>query len=108
MIRNNTIGAGRLYFLANEGRAAPTEDISIIGNRFVGKAMTIRVNPPSGTRSRYRVIGNVERHAGRFNGGGAFPFSDVVGHRGPRQRPADAAQPRDLRLSRSGTAATSS
>ncbi len=78
-IRNNTIGVGRLYFFANEGLAAPTSDISIIGNRFVGKAMTIRVNPPSGTRSRYRVIGNVSDTPVGFNGGGAFQFSDVVG-----------------------------
>ena len=52
--------------------AAPTEDISIIGNRFVGKAMTIRVNPPSGMRSRYRVIGNVSDTPVGFNGGGAL------------------------------------
>ena len=77
-IRNNTIGVGRLYFLANEGRAAPTEDISIIGNRFVNKAMTIRVNPPGGTRARYRVIGNVSDTPVGFGGGGAFPFRDVV------------------------------
>ena len=79
MIRNNTIGAGRLYFLANEGRAAPTEDISVIGNTFVGKAMTIRVDPPSGTRSGYRVIGNVSDTPVGFNGGGALAFSEVVG-----------------------------
>jgi hypothetical protein len=79
MIRDNTIGAGRLYFLANEGRAAPTEDISVIGNTFVKKAMTIRVDPPSGTRSRYRIIGNVSDTPVGFNGGGAFAFSDVVG-----------------------------
>ena len=78
-IRDNTIGVGRLYFLANEGLAAPTSDISIIGNHFVGKAMTIRVNPPSGTRSRYRVIGNVSDTPVGFDGGGAFQFSDVVG-----------------------------
>ncbi len=78
-IRDNTIGAGRLYFLANEGRAAPTEDISVIGNRFVGKAMTIRVDPPSGTRTRYRVIGNVSDTPVGFDGGGALAFSDVVG-----------------------------
>jgi hypothetical protein len=78
-IRNNTIGPGRLYFLANEGRAAPTEDISVIGNRFVGKAMTIRVDPPSGTRSRYRIVGNVSDTPVGFNGGGALQFSEVVG-----------------------------
>jgi hypothetical protein len=79
MIRDNTIGAGRLYFLANEGRAAPTEDISVIGNTFVKKAMTIRVDPPSGTRSHYRIIGNRSDTPVGFNGGGAFAFSDVVG-----------------------------
>ena len=78
-IRNNTIGVGRLYFFANEGLAAPTSDISIVGNRFIGKAMTIRVNPPTGFRSRYRVIGNVSDTPVGFNGGGAFQFSNVVG-----------------------------
>jgi hypothetical protein len=78
-IRNNTVGVGRLFFFANEGVAAPTEDISIIGNRFVGRAMTIRVNPPRGIRSRYRVIGNVSDTPVGFNGGGAFQFRDVVG-----------------------------
>jgi hypothetical protein len=78
-IQGNTIGVGRLYFLANEGRAAPTEDISILGNRFVGKAMTIRVNPPSGTRARYRVVGNTSDTPVGFNGGGALAFSDVLG-----------------------------
>ncbi len=78
-IRNNTIGVGRLYFLANEGRAAPTEDISILNNTFVNKAITIKVNPPSGTRARYRVIGNTSDTAVGFGGGGAFAFSDVLG-----------------------------
>jgi hypothetical protein len=78
-IRSNTIGKGRLYFFANEGLAAPTSDISIIGNRLVGKAMTIRVNPPTGTRSRYRVIGNVSDTPVGFNGGGAFQFRNVIG-----------------------------
>jgi hypothetical protein len=78
-IRNNTIGQGRLFFLANEGVAAPNEDIAILGNRFVGKAMTIRVNPPSGIRSRYRVVGNVSDTPVGFNGGGALQFRDVAG-----------------------------
>jgi hypothetical protein len=78
-ISHNTIGIGRLYFFANEGRAAPTEDISIIGNTFVNKAMTILVNPPSGVRSRYRVIGNVSDTPVGFGGGGAFAFRNVVG-----------------------------
>lgn len=79
MIRNNTIGTGRLYFFANEGRAAPTEDVSIIGNHFVNKAMTIRVDPPSGTRARYRVIGNTSDTPVGFHGGGGMAFSDVLG-----------------------------
>jgi hypothetical protein len=79
-IRNNTIGQGRLYFLANEGVAAPTADISILNNRFVNRGMTIRVNPPSGTRSRYRVIGNVSDFPVDFGaGGGAMSFTNVVG-----------------------------
>ena len=79
-IRNNTIGQGRLYFFANEGVAAPTEDVSILNNRFVNKAMTIRVNPPRGIRSRYRVIGNVSDTPVDFGaGGGAMSFTNVVG-----------------------------
>jgi hypothetical protein len=41
--------------------------------------MTIRVNPPHGIRSRYRVIGNVSDTPVGFNGGGAFQFRDVAG-----------------------------
>jgi Right handed beta helix region len=78
-IRDNTIGPGRLYFLANEGQAAPTEDISVIGNTFVRKAMTIRVDPPRGTRARYRIIGNVSDTPVGFGGGGALTFNNVVG-----------------------------
>jgi Right handed beta helix region len=75
-IRNNTIGAGRLYFFANGGFAAPTEDISIIGNTFLNKAMTVRVNPPNGTRSRYRIIGN--RSTTPMDGA-AFALNNVLG-----------------------------
>ncbi|MGZ4734746.1 MAG: right-handed parallel beta-helix repeat-containing protein [Acidimicrobiia bacterium] len=75
-IRNNTIGVGRLYFLANVGLAAPTEDISVIGNTFVNKTMTIRVNPPSGTRSRFRVIGNTSN---KPMDGSAMVFNNVLG-----------------------------
>jgi hypothetical protein len=78
-ISNNTIGVGRLYFLANEGRAAPTEDISILDNTFVNKAMTIWVNPPTGTRARYRVIGNVSDTPVGTGGGGAMTFNHVLG-----------------------------
>lgn len=78
-IRDNTVGPGRLFFFANQGLAAPTEDVSIVGNRLVGKAMTIRVNPPRGIRSRYRVVGNVSDTPVGFTGGGAFQFRDVVG-----------------------------
>ena len=59
MIRNNTIGKGRLLFFASVGAAAPIDNVSIIGNRFYGKPMTIYVAPPKGTRSNYRVINNV-------------------------------------------------
>jgi hypothetical protein len=75
-IRNNTIGVGRLYFFANAGLAAPTEDISIIGNTFVNKAMTVRVNPPTGIRSRYRIIGN--RSTTPMDGA-AFALNNVAG-----------------------------
>jgi hypothetical protein len=78
-ISNNTIGVGRLYFLANEGRAAPTDDISILNNMFVNKAMTIWVNPPAGTRARYRVIGNTSDTAVGTGGGGAMTFNHVLG-----------------------------
>ncbi|HZJ27134.1 MAG TPA: right-handed parallel beta-helix repeat-containing protein [Acidimicrobiia bacterium] len=76
---NNLIGPGRLYFFASEGRAAPIDGVNILYNRLNGKAMTIHVNPPSGTRSNYRVIGNYSNKRQRQGGGGVMAFSDVVG-----------------------------
>ena len=94
-IRNNTIGVGRLYFLANEGRAAPTEDISILNNTFVNKAITIKVNPPSGTRRDPRDRQH-ERHRGRLRGRRRVRVQRRAGRRGAQQRAADAAGTRDL------------
>ena len=77
-IRNNTIGKGRLYFFASAGAAATIDNITIIGNRLVGKEMSMHVNPPQGTRSNYRVIGNVSDTADSENKGSILGFHDIV------------------------------
>ena len=41
--------------------------------------MTMRVNPPKGTRARFRVIGNVSDTPVGFGGGGALSFTNVIG-----------------------------
>lgn len=76
---NNEVGVGRLFFFANQGVAAPTEDISIIGNHLHGKSLTINVQPTSGIRSRYRVIGNTSDDERSQSGGGVMWFQHVVG-----------------------------
>jgi hypothetical protein len=76
---NNEVGPGRLFFFANEGLAAPTDDVNIVGNHLHGKALTIHVNPPRGTRSHYRVIGNRSDARQHQGGGGVMAFSGVVG-----------------------------
>jgi hypothetical protein len=77
-IRDNDIGPGRLFFFASVGAAAPMDNINIIGNRFHHKSMVIYVAPPKGTRSNYRVIGNVS-DAGVSGSGSAMVFKNVVG-----------------------------
>lgn len=78
MIRDNDIGPGRLFFFASVGAAAPMDNINIIGNRFHHKAMVIFVAPPKGTRSNYRVIGNVS-DAGVSGSGAAMVFKNIIG-----------------------------
>lgn len=77
-VRNNTVGRGRLYFLASVGAGATIDNIRIEGNRLVGRDMKIFVDPPKGTRSRYRIIGNTADKAVSQSGGGAFMFRDIV------------------------------
>lgn len=76
---NNQIGPGRLLFFASEGAAAPIDGVNILNNRLNGKAMTIRVNPPSGYRTNYRIIGNYSNKRQRQGDGGVMAFSDVIG-----------------------------
>jgi hypothetical protein len=76
---NNQVGPGRLYFLASEGVAAPIDGVNVINNRLTGKAMNMRINPPRGTRSNYRVIGNYSDTRQRQGGGGVMAFSNVIG-----------------------------
>lgn len=78
MIRDNDIGPGRLFFFASVGAAAPIDNINIVGNRFHHKTMVIYVAPPKGTRSNYRVIGNVS-DAGVSGSGSAMVFKNVIG-----------------------------
>jgi hypothetical protein len=76
---NNQVGPGRLYFFASEGVAAPIDGVNIVNNRLTGKAMDMRVNPPRGTRSNYRVIGNYSDTRQQQGGGGVMAFSSVIG-----------------------------
>jgi hypothetical protein len=76
-IRNNTIGSGRLLFFASVGAAAPISNVSILDNRL-DRAMTIYVDPPKGTRSNYRVIGNVAAKGFGSPAGAVWTFKDVV------------------------------
>ena len=58
-VLNNSIGAGRLLFLASHG-GGPVDDIVISGNRLVGHALNIDAIPPEGTRrSNWVVVNNV-------------------------------------------------
>jgi hypothetical protein len=57
-ISNNLVGRGRLKFVANAGQPGPTDDVNIVGNRLVGKTLTIFVNPKKGYRTNYRIVGN--------------------------------------------------
>ena len=77
-IKNNTIGKGRLYFYASVGASATIDNVNIIGNRLVGRAMSMYVNPPQGTRSNYRIIGNVADTEISEQGGAAMGFRNIV------------------------------
>lgn len=77
-VRNNTVGRGRLYFLASVGAGATIDNIRIENNRLIGRDMKIFVDPPKGTRSRYRIIGNTADKAVSQSGGAAFMFRDIV------------------------------
>lgn len=80
VISNNTVTHGRLFFFASEGQAAPIDDVSIVGNHFVGKALTIHVwGKPTVRRTNYRVIGNVSDTPAGFGPGGVFQFTNVDG-----------------------------
>ncbi len=77
-IRNNDIGPGRLFFFSSVGAAAPMDNINIIGNRLHNKPLVVFVAPPKGTRSNYRIIGNVSD--GRVSGfGSAMVFRNIRG-----------------------------
>lgn len=78
-ISNNLVGRGRLYFLANVGASAPVEDIQILNNTLVGKAMTIHVDPPTGYRYGFKVIGNVSDTPYGCSGCGLLRFQHVRG-----------------------------
>lgn len=77
-IRNNTIGKGRLYFFASVGASAAIDNINIVGNHLSGKEMSIYVNPPTGTRSNYHVVGNTSDTIDSESGGAIFGFRDIV------------------------------
>ncbi|MGZ4678114.1 MAG: right-handed parallel beta-helix repeat-containing protein [Acidimicrobiia bacterium] len=77
-VRNNTIGKGRLLFFASVGASPIIDNVTISGNRLVGKEMSIYVDPPKGTRSNYHVVNNVSDTAISKSGGAAFGFRDIV------------------------------
>jgi hypothetical protein len=58
-VLNNTIGEGRLLFVASHGQG-PVDDIVISGNRLFGHSLTIDAIPPESTRrSNWVVVDNV-------------------------------------------------
>jgi hypothetical protein len=60
MIRDNTFGPGRLNFMSSQGAAAPIENITVQGNRLIGKSMTVNVKPRrDGVRRNFRFINNI-------------------------------------------------
>jgi hypothetical protein len=62
-ILNNTVGSGRLLFLASHGRG-PVDDVVISGNVLRDHGLTIDVLPPEGDRrSNWVVTGNVSDSA---------------------------------------------
>lgn len=57
-IRNNTIGGGRLNFVAAKGHG-PIDDVTIQNNKLVGLALSVQVQDlDGGWRRNWRVIGN--------------------------------------------------
>ncbi len=56
-VLNNTIGKGRLLFVASHGQG-PVDDIVISGNRLDGHPLTIDALPPEGTRRANWIVTN--------------------------------------------------
>jgi hypothetical protein len=56
-ILNNTVGKGRLLFIASHGQG-PVDDVVIAGNVLRGHALTIDVLPPEGDRRSNWVVTN--------------------------------------------------
>jgi len=57
-ILDNTIGPGRLLFVAAHGNG-PVDDVVIANNELRGRSLTISVTPPVGSRrTNFYVIGN--------------------------------------------------
>ena len=82
MFRNNDIGPGRLLFFANQGAAAPIEDISFINNRLTGKNLQVQsriTGPGSGKRLRYKFIGNTSDTETGNPTGASMVFEDIEG-----------------------------
>lgn len=76
-IRNNWVGPGRLYFLASVGASPVMENITIEHNHLA-RNLRMYVDPPKGTRSNYRIIGNVAEQGVSQQGGAVMGFRDVV------------------------------
>jgi hypothetical protein len=54
-VLNNTVGEGRLLFIASHGQG-PVNDVVISGNRLIGHPLTIDVKPPDGARRSNWVV----------------------------------------------------
>lgn len=78
-ISDNWVGHGTLFFLANDGAPAVIRNVNIVNNTLVGKALTIHVHGPAGTRSNYTVAGNTSDVRQSQGGGGIMSFVNVVG-----------------------------
>ncbi len=79
VIRDNTVGPGRLLFFASLGAAASIQNVTVSGNRLIGRPLTFKIDPPaSGTRSNYHIVNNTSDRAVSRPGGGALILHDLT------------------------------
>jgi parallel beta helix pectate lyase-like protein len=59
VLRENTIGPGRLFFLASRGRGNNVEDVTIEGNRLTRALNILVAAQPGHRRARFRIVNNI-------------------------------------------------